>query len=79
MFVPALRGLSISDYESMPSPGSTDLRTVVQIRNSQPNSSASYSDKPSMRHPVPLQHLDEGQPQDTNVKPQGLALQIGHI
>jgi hypothetical protein len=35
--------------------------------------------RPSMRHPVPPQHLDEGQPQDTNVKPQGLALQIGHV
>jgi len=40
---------------------------------------ASYPDKPSMRHPVPPQHLDEGQPQDPDVKPKGLALQIGHI
>lgn len=58
--------------KTSPSPGSTDLRTVVQIRHTQPNSSASYSDKPSMRHPVPPQHLHEGQPQDANVKPQGL-------
>ena len=26
--------------------------------------------RPSMRHPDPPQHLDEGQPQDPNVKPQ---------
>ena len=32
-----------------------------------------------MRHPIPPQHLDEGQPQNANVKLQGLALQIDHI
>jgi hypothetical protein len=32
-----------------------------------------------MRHPIPPQYLDEGQPQDTNVKPKGLALQVSHV
>ncbi len=32
-----------------------------------------------MRHPVPLQHLHQGPPQDANVKAQRLTLQMGHI